>query len=84
MNRIARQIGPRQTFQRYPASIRSQKPGPYHEHMRLPVGNPAIIRADRVGTLRNEQVATGHSVIHILLDHASDLSGQIAVDVLVI
>jgi hypothetical protein len=59
------------------AAIRHEQPGPDQKHPVLPERDLAVIEADKLRSLRDEQVFPGRAVVDILGHLGGDLTGQI-------
>src|SRR5262249_36079927 len=77
---VAFGVGAGLTLQNDGAAVRKNEPGPYEENARLTEGDLAVVDADELRALWNEQIAAGWAVVNILGDLGRDLAGQVRTD----
>ena len=62
------------------AAVGKDHPRPHQQHARLPERDLAVVDADELGALRNEQIPSGWAVVDVLGDLPCDLAGQVGAD----
>src|SRR5260370_41094922 len=62
------------------SSVRHEEPRPDQKHAILPEGDVAVVGADKLRALRDEEIFPGRAVVDVLGDVRGGLSGQIGAD----
>src|SRR5260370_30877389 len=62
------------------SSVGDEEPRPDQKHAILPEGDVAVVGADKLRALRDEEIFPGRAVVDVLGDVRGDLSGQIGAD----
>src|SRR3954447_14219805 len=67
------------TFKVDRRSIREDEAAPDDLNAVLTVPNPRVVRADKAGALRNQQIPSCRGVVNVLANQSFDLPGQIRI-----
>src|SRR5580692_11133825 len=77
---IAAFVGARHGAQIYRAGIRVNYAVPDYDDASLPLGHTIVVGANELGSLRDQQIMAGRSVVHVVGHLAHNHAGHITVD----